>query len=129
MYSIYPQTGEVKRNDDGVVVAPCGDIEELSYKQYLAWVEQGNEPVVVQIEMPEQCPQVVTPRQIRLALNQLGLRTAIEQAIAQADQDTKDTWEFSTEFQRSNPLVMNVGLALGKSAEEIDAVFCLAATL
>lgn len=72
---------------------------------------------------------VVTPWQIRKALNQTGLRAAVEASIAGADQTTKDGWEFATEFVRTDPLVEKLGFAIGKSDAEIDALFALALTL
>jgi hypothetical protein len=78
---------------------------------------------------PPPPPIVVTPRQIRLALNQLGLRAAVESYVAAADQDTKDTWEFATEFERENSMVAIAAEAMGKSPEEVDALFALAKSL
>lgn len=46
MYKIILQTGEVIREADGVVVAPCQSADEPNYVAYLEWVAQGNEPVV-----------------------------------------------------------------------------------
>lgn len=70
-----------------------------------------------------------TPWQIRKALNQTGLRGAVESAVASADQTTKDGWEFATEFRRDDPLLMSMGGALGKTEAEFDALFALAMTL
>lgn len=74
-------------------------------------------------------PTSVTARQFRLALNQLSLRSAIDAAVAAADQNTKDTWEYSNVFERDNPMLLAMATALGKTTEEIDAVFILASTL
>jgi hypothetical protein len=68
----------------------------------------------------------VTPWQIRKALNALGLRAAVEAAVKASDQNTQDAWQYATEFRRDNPLVTNIGLALGKTSEEVDALFELA---
>jgi hypothetical protein len=70
-----------------------------------------------------------TPWQLRKALNQLSLRDAVENAVASADQTTKDGWEFATEFRRDDPLVISMGLALGKTEDELDDLFQLARTL
>jgi len=72
---------------------------------------------------------VVSAWQIRKALNQLDLRDAVEQAVAQADRETRDAWEYATEFKRDHPLVVSLGAALGKIPEELDALFALAVTL
>lgn len=74
-------------------------------------------------------PSSVTPRQIRQALTRAGLRDVVEAGVAAGDQDTKDWWEFSTEFLRDHPEVIAMGIALGKTDLEVDAIFKLAATL
>lgn len=80
------------------------------------------------IEIP--APVVtVSAWQIRKALNQLSLRDLVEDAIVAADQDTKDAWEYATEFERNHPLVLSLGTALGKTGAELDAIWALAVTL
>ena len=71
-------------------------------------------------------PESATPWQIRKALNALGLRAVVEAAVAQQDQDTRDGWEFATEFRRDNALLNALAAAL---AIDLDAVFRLAVTL
>ena len=77
-----------------------------------------------------QVPQSITPWQIRKALNQLGLRSAVEAAVAAStDQDLKDGWAVATEFNRLSPFVIDIGAALGKTDAELDALFTLGAGL
>lgn len=72
----------------------------------------------------------VSPRQLRQALNALGLRTLIEDTIvASGDQNLKDWWEFSTSFERNHPLVISMGESLGIIPVQIDALWQTAATL
>lgn len=71
----------------------------------------------------------VSAWQIRKALNQTGLRDAVENAVVGADRETRDAWEYATEFERDHPLVVSLGTALGKTPEELDALFALAVTL
>jgi hypothetical protein len=79
---------------------------------------------------PEDPPLTsVSPRQIRLALNALNLRETVDAYVAAAGQDTKDSWEYATQIDRDNPLIAACAAALGKSEEEIDALFELAASL
>jgi len=73
--------------------------------------------------------QEVTPRQIRQALTKVGLRTKVEDAVAAADQDTKDWWEFTTVIARNNPQLIAMATLLDIPAVEVDAVFVLAASL
>ncbi|MGZ5988121.1 MAG: hypothetical protein ACXWLZ_03615 [Rhizomicrobium sp.] len=74
-------------------------------------------------------PLVVSALQIRLALNQLGLRAAVEAYVVTADQDTKDSWQFATEFKHGNSMIEMAAEALGKTPAEVDALFELAKSL
>lgn len=71
----------------------------------------------------------VTRRQFKQALTRIGLREAVEAAIAAADQDTKDWYADSLNFERSNAVMNGMAVALGKTPEDIDNLFRLAATL
>jgi hypothetical protein len=71
-----------------------------------------------------------TAWQFRKALNALGLRDAVEAAIAASgDQNIKDGWQYTSEFHRYAPLVIQFGQVLGKTGAEMDALFALAGTL
>lgn len=78
---------------------------------------------------------VVTPAQIRLALLQAGISPASVTAAIEliADDTTRETasilWEYATQFERNHPFVSQIGAVLGKTDEEIDAIFAVAKTL
>lgn len=74
-------------------------------------------------------PQSITPRQFRQSLTHFGFRSAIESAIAAADQDTKDWYQFATSFERASPVVATMAQALGFTSTQVDAVWLYAATL
>jgi hypothetical protein len=74
-------------------------------------------------------PPVVSPRQIRLALTQIGLRQQVEDYVDAQDITVQDSWHYTTEFERTNPLILACAQALGKSDTDLDALFALAATL
>lgn len=78
---------------------------------------------------PMKVVRPVSPRQIRLALNQAGLRSAVEAYISAAPQDVKDTWEFSTVIERNSPLIAAGAAKLNLTEAQIDDLFTLAATL
>lgn len=68
--------------------------------------------------------------QLRKALNQLGLRTSVENAVMQSgNQDLIDGWNHAVMFDRNNALANSIGQAIGKTSDEIDAVWELAITL
>jgi hypothetical protein len=76
----------------------------------------------------------VTPRQIRQALIMSGISIAqIESALDGLPEPTRSIalveWEYSIAFQRSRPLVAAVGQLLGKSSDELDALWRLAGSL
>jgi len=87
-----------------------------------AGVDYINTPV------PSPVPQRVSPKQFRMALNQVpGLRAQVEAAVAAADQNTQDAWEYATNIQRDDAYVIALGSALGLSTAEIDDIFRAAA--
>ena len=77
---------------------------------------------------PEPVPEVVTMRQARLALLQLGLLDQVEPAIASIEDPAERraaeiTWEYSTEVERSNPLVFMISSLFNLSEEQVDDMF------
>ena len=91
--------------------------------------DANGHPILQDLPITPLSIPAVSPWQIRKALNQAGLRAAVEAAVAQGSQEVKDGWEVATEFRRTDPLVEQLGAALGKTAAELDAIFQLAATL
>lgn len=82
---------------------------------------------------PPSIPQAVTMRQARLALHAAGALAGVQVAIDALEEPAKTeaqiTWEYSTEVQRQNGLVSQLGPALGLSEAQIDALFTAAALL
>lgn len=78
-------------------------------------------------------PYSVTMRQARLALLGAGKLSLVDAAIASLPSPQKEaaqvTWEFSSEVQRYNGLVSQMGPALGMTSAQIDALFIAAAKL
>lgn len=72
---------------------------------------------------------VITPRQIRFVLNKYNLRQAVEAAVAAADQETKDWWEFSLDFQIDHPVLQSMAEGLGLTQAQVEQMFIEAATL
>ena len=78
---------------------------------------------------PRAAPMQLTPRQMRLVLNALGMRQVVEDAVAASDQDTKDMWEFSSFFLRTDPVLLAMAAQLGVSDELLDEIFEQGASL
>lgn len=74
-------------------------------------------------------PTSVSPRQIRQALTAAGLRGSVEAAIAAADQDTKDWYEFATAFERNHPMIAALATGLGVTEPQLDGLWILAGSL
>lgn len=84
--------------------------------------------------VPQSSVQAVTPRQIRLALSRSGISLQTIEAVIDslpepARSETRITWEYSVEFQRSNPLLIAMAPVLGLSTAQVDSLFQLASTL
>jgi len=68
------------------------------------------------------------PLQIRKALRAAGLHQQVVDYISASDDEVKEGWEYASEFKRLDPWVLAVQVALGKTDEEVDAIFELALT-
>ncbi|NPU64593.1 hypothetical protein HL667_06250 [Bradyrhizobium sp. 83012] len=92
------------------------------------WTYDGTQLVAPVVELPR-FQIVVTPRQIRLAMTQVGVREQVEEYVKQAPIAVRDSWEYSTQLKQNDPMVVACMVALGKTQAELDALFELAATL
>ena len=72
-------------------------------------------------------PQSVTAAQIRLALSHAGLLAAVNAGVGTASTDVQTYWQYSTTFERNNPLLEQMAASLGLSDAQVDAVFVAAA--
>lgn len=68
-------------------------------------------------------------RQLRLAMNALGLREDIEEYVASQDIDVRDSWQWTTEFESTHPFLVGAAEQMNKTPEEVKALFLLAQTL
>lgn len=82
---------------------------------------------------PPSVPERVTMRQARIALSRAGLITQVEQALSsmegQAGEEARIEWEFSSEVHRNKPFVIELGIAVGLSPEQMDQLFIDAAEI
>jgi len=67
--------------------------------------------------------------QVRKVLTQFGLRVTVEAAISQADQTTKDAWQFANEFARDDAILNAMANAIGITPEQLDQMFEVGITL
>ena len=125
MWKLTSRNTVIRQEDSAEFMLTEGN---AGYAQYLAWRAEGNTPEPAD-PLPNPAILSVSPRQIRMALSRAGLRTQVESAVAAGDQDLKDWYEFSTEFERVNPQVLLMSAALGVSEAQLDDLWALAATL
>ena len=135
IYAYNPATGELIRTDNvadwmGTTEAPPPEFDPVTAGCFWRgdhWEIEDAKPPVAPV------PEVVTMRQARLALLGAGLLAQVEAAIASMPEPYKTAasieWEYSNALQRSNPLVAQLGAALGLDDAEIDALFVEAAKL
>jgi hypothetical protein len=86
------------------------------------------EPVVVPV------PEFVGPAQIRLVLASQGITEAvitqmIDALPAEQRSNARILWDYSSQFYRNNPFVVQVGAAMGLTSDQIDDMFRVAITL
>lgn len=90
-------------------------------------------PEDITIEPADPLPPPVytcSPWQIRKALNERGLRQAVEDAVAASDNQTlKDGWEFATQFNSNDPFVIAMGAELGMTEEQTAELIQYASAL
>ena len=115
----YDDQPELEPNE----IADPGEIRIEDGRAIQGWV-------VVQI--PEPVITEVTMRQARLALLQSGLLHLVDAAIDSLDEPWRSAarieWEYSQAVERDRPFVQQIGAALELTAEQMDALFKLAAT-
>ena len=68
-------------------------------------------------------PYKISIRQAKLALLGAGLLDDIENAMASADRSVQISWEYATEFERDNPIILYFQSQLNLSKEQVDNLF------
>jgi hypothetical protein len=85
------------------------------------------------VPVPVTATSVVTMRQARLALLQVGKYADVSTAIASMPEPQKTAatieWEYASTVERSSAFVASMATALGLTAAEMDSLFALAASL
>lgn len=122
MYTLHIQTGTVTREADGVEVAPCQSAEDPDFLAYIDWVNQGNEPRIVDYPMPT-VPQQITMRQAQQALLEAGLLDTVETAVSFAPRSVQIDWQKGSIVERNSHTVTLLQAQMGKTDWEIDQLF------
>jgi hypothetical protein len=91
------------------------------------WTSTPREPLTV--EQIRAQLQPLSAWQVRKVLTQFNLRTKVETAISNADQVTKDAWEYAGEFSRDDALLNSLCASLFLTNEQVDELFTVGITL
>lgn len=102
---------------------------DLSWYETNTMPEPSREQIIEWAENYVEVPFSITPRQARLILNQYNLRETVETAIANADQNTKDEWEFSDHIRRDWPSLISIASGIGITESQLDQMFIEASEL
>ena len=89
----------------------------------------GNNSIAPYVAPAAQQVASVSPRQIRLALTQIGLRQQVEDYVNAASISVQDSWHYSTSFLITDPMIAACMAALGKTQADLNNLFTLASTL
>lgn len=82
----------------------------------------------------EPVPEVITPRQAKIALLQAGLLDDVEAAVAAIPDETtrriaQVEWEYAQEVRRDWPLLVQVAAQMGLTDAQVDELFRAGARL
>lgn len=101
------------------------DDTEVSLEEYCKTLEIGAyiepEPIII-------IPQVISMRQARLQLLEVGLLDDVEALVA-LDRKSQIEWEYANEVYRQSPLIESVKGALSLTDTQIDNMFVEASKL
>ena len=124
-YGEIPMTLNIFDTEDiHTFVKPDGSevpLEQYCKTQYIA-------PYVEPEPLPEPIPQVITMRQARLQLLEVGLLDDVEAFVA-LDRKSQIEWEYASEVYRQSPLIESVKGALNLIDTQIDEMFIEASKL
>ncbi len=102
------------------------DGSEVPLEQYCK--TQTIAPYVKPEPLPEPIPKVITMRQARLQLLEVGLLDDIDAVVA-LDRKSQIEWEYANEVYRQSTLIEAVKEAMSLTDEQIDNMFLEASKL
>ena len=124
-YGEIPMTLDLVDTEDlHTFVKPDGSkvpLEQYCKTQYIA-------PYVEPAPLPEPIPQVITMRQARLQLLEVGLLDDVEALVA-LDRKSQIEWEYASEVYKESPLIESVKEAMSLTDKQIDDMFIAASKL
>jgi hypothetical protein len=129
MYQL-TNTASIRRIADNAFIP--ADERNRDYREYLAWVEAGNEPLPAD-PVPVVVPQTVTMAQARLALIAAGLFSTIDAGLKALPEPQRTTaltaWEYAPTVSRNGALVTTLAGQFGLTEAQLDDLFTAAAAI
>lgn len=113
----------VHRRDDGTIASAHAEPMEGYATEPLD--ETAAEMAAYFAPIKDPVPRTVTPLQLRRALRRMGLKTAVEAYVAQANEDVRDAWEYAFVIEIDDPLLVTAAQLLGV---DLQSLFRLAGT-
>ena len=123
VYQLTHTAGVTRLSDGAAIPADDGNRDWIAYQ---AWLTAGNVPSPVVDSAPAQI--VVSAASLRRALDAKGWLGDIRAAVAGADPLTQELWAAASVFPIDDPMVAAVSTAIGKTPDDVLAVFQLAET-
>ena len=138
MYKLTEHDNTVQRLSDSAFIP--FDRGNRDYREYLEWLDQGNTPDPY-VPPPPPVPQMITRRQCAIRLRELGMITPLEarnmtkngdvpamvmavfSQMTEEDMINAETDFAADSYLRTNPLLIGVMQAAGKTEEELDDFF------
>ena len=123
VYQLTHTAGVTRLSDGAAIPADDGNRDWIAYQ---AWLTAGNVPSPVVDSAPAQI--VVSAASLRRALDAKGWLADVRAAVAGADALTQELWTAASVFPIDDPMVAAVAAAIGKTSDDVLAVFQLAET-
>lgn len=124
-YGEIPMTLDLVNTEDIHTFMETGG-SEVPLEQYCK--TQNIAPYIEPEPLPEPIPQVITMRQARLQLLEVGLLDDVEALVA-LDRKSQIEWEYANEVYRQSPLIESVKETMSLTDEQIDDMFIAASKL